>query len=383
MTAVSTAVPGGSNRQIHLAEEEVAGSDGESDPDLGDDCSSTPVATAVDSGNAGSRPASQSLPRSYRLPQPTAGNGSSVLADEAAYNARKVDSLPGVLRKRTTASATGSSTSPESSLTDTADHSAAKKRSTSRLLKSFGQFVQKVARQLTSLNVAPFGSVNGTGSGSRSKTPTRSNGTKNGEHGPAGEGLANRSSPGDADGSSGLPLGVVGIQNHGNTCFMNAVLQCLANTVPLASYLVTERYRADIRRCTRRNSTLRPGSTRGELTEAFATLVKALWRRTMTSDISSEFRAMVARHGAQYRGCAQHDAQEFLLWLLDQVHEDVNIATKKKYRANKVFHVYFVLYFFAVCKNDICITRNLIIGQRMCHCNGDPNHSRALLRSYQ
>lgn len=26
----------------------------------------------------------------------------------------------------------------------------------------------------------------------------------------------------------------------------------------------------------------------------------------------------------QYRGNAQHDAQEFLLWLLDRVHEDLN-----------------------------------------------------------
>lgn len=28
----------------------------------------------------------------------------------------------------------------------------------------------------------------------------------------------------------------------------------------------------------------------------------------------------------QYRGNAQHDAQEFLLWLLDRVHEDLNNA---------------------------------------------------------
>lgn len=26
----------------------------------------------------------------------------------------------------------------------------------------------------------------------------------------------------------------------------------------------------------------------------------------------------------QYKGNAQHDAQEFLLWLLDRVHEDLN-----------------------------------------------------------
>jgi ubiquitin carboxyl-terminal hydrolase 31 len=28
----------------------------------------------------------------------------------------------------------------------------------------------------------------------------------------------------------------------------------------------------------------------------------------------------------------QHDAQEFLLWLLDRVHEDLNMATKRRYK---------------------------------------------------
>lgn len=43
------------------------------------------------------------------------------------------------------------------------------------------------------------------------------------------------------------------------------------------------------------------------------------------------------RHGTQYRGNSQHDAQEFLFWLLDKVHEDLNTATKRKYKTIKVF----------------------------------------------
>lgn len=46
------------------------------------------------------------------------------------------------------------------------------------------------------------------------------------------------------------------------------------------------------------------------------------------------------RHGSQYRGSSQHDAQEFLLWLLDKVHEDLNTATKKKYKTIKVKKFY-------------------------------------------
>ena len=32
----------------------------------------------------------------------------------------------------------------------------------------------------------------------------------------------------------------------------------------------------------------------------------------------------VSKSALQYRGNSQHDAQEFLLWLLDRVHEDLN-----------------------------------------------------------
>ena len=40
--------------------------------------------------------------------------------------------------------------------------------------------------------------------------------------------------------------------------------------------------------------------------------------------ISVSLQNIVSKNAMQYRGNAQHDAQEFLLWLLDRVHEDLN-----------------------------------------------------------
>ncbi|NXA35898.1 UBP43 hydrolase, partial [Eudromia elegans] len=104
-----------------------------------------------------------------------------------------------------------------------------------------------------------------------------------------------------------------GLRNHGNTCFMNAVVQCLSNTAPLAELLALGRYRAR--------------GARAQVTHRLAALVRALWSLDYTPQLSAEFKSIVAQHSSQFRGNAQHDALEFLLWLLDRLHEDLGASS--------------------------------------------------------
>ncbi|XP_025772633.1 ubiquitin carboxyl-terminal hydrolase 31, partial [Puma concolor] len=125
--------------------------------------------------------------------------------------------------------------------------------------------------------------------------------------------------------------GVAGLRNHGNTCFMNATLQCLSNTELFAEYLALGQYRAG-----RPEPSPDPEQTvgrgtqgQGEVTEQLAHLVRALWTLEYTPQHSRDFKSIVSKNALQYRGNSQHDAQEFLLWLLDRVHEDLNHAVKQ------------------------------------------------------
>jgi ubiquitin carboxyl-terminal hydrolase 4/11/15 len=124
--------------------------------------------------------------------------------------------------------------------------------------------------------------------------------------------------------STGVVLGLKGLSNMGNTCFMNSALQCLSNTPELRDYFVSKVFEEEI-------NVDNPLGNKGALAEAFGHLIQQLWSGFGTSFQPRDFKWSLARFAPQFSGYAQQDTQELLAFLLDGLHEDLNRIKKKPY----------------------------------------------------
>jgi len=124
-----------------------------------------------------------------------------------------------------------------------------------------------------------------------------------------------------ADSSSSGSGGASGLRNIGNTCFMNSVIQCLSNTKLLTNYLLNDEHVRDI------NTT--NSSMKGSLIKAFATVIKSLWKSNGRVVDPSSLKGAVQRFAPRFSGYNQEDSQEFLRYLLEGLHEDVNRVITK------------------------------------------------------
>jgi ubiquitin carboxyl-terminal hydrolase 8 len=116
---------------------------------------------------------------------------------------------------------------------------------------------------------------------------------------------------------SSLKLPRTGLVNFGVTCYMNSTVQCLSGTIDLSTFFLEETWRNYVQSKNWKGS-------EGILPDIFSNLIRSLWKNDSAALRPKSLRTFCTRLNSQWSQDRQQDAQEFLMFLLDCLHEDLN-----------------------------------------------------------
>ncbi|KAM3443169.1 hypothetical protein NHJ13734_002055 [Beauveria thailandica] len=122
----------------------------------------------------------------------------------------------------------------------------------------------------------------------------------------------------------GRSVGVVGLQNLGNTCYMNSALQCFRSVEELTKFFITDAYLDEINKTN-------PLGYNGKMAMAYGGLLHDIYREGRGSVSPRDFKSTVGRCRSTFSGWGQQDSQEFLGFLLDALQEDLSRVGNKPY----------------------------------------------------
>ncbi|KAJ5093446.1 hypothetical protein N7456_009307 [Penicillium angulare] len=116
---------------------------------------------------------------------------------------------------------------------------------------------------------------------------------------------------------SRLKLPRTGLTNFGVTCYMNSTIQCLSATVMMSRFFIDDRFRYYIQKNWKGSQGVMPG--------LYANLIRSLWKNDVEVIMPTSFRNFCGRLNREWAIDRQQDAKEFFDFLVDCLHEDLNI----------------------------------------------------------
>ncbi|KAI9926769.1 ubiquitin-specific protease doa4 [Aspergillus wentii] len=116
---------------------------------------------------------------------------------------------------------------------------------------------------------------------------------------------------------SRLKLPRTGLTNFGVTCYMNSTIQCLNATIMLSKFFIDNRFRYYVQKNWKGSQGVMPG--------LYANLVRSLWKNDVEVIMPTSFRNFCGRLNQEWAIDRQQDAKEFFDFVVDCLHEDLNI----------------------------------------------------------
>ena len=111
--------------------------------------------------------------------------------------------------------------------------------------------------------------------------------------------------------------GICGLKNLGNSCYLNTSIQCLSNCWEITNYFLRDQYKKDI-------NLSNPLGSNGKICEAYSEVIKKLWLEKEENYAPKSFKKILSEVNPMYSGNIPQDSQEFLSFLIDCLHEDLN-----------------------------------------------------------
>jgi ubiquitin carboxyl-terminal hydrolase 4/11/15 len=122
--------------------------------------------------------------------------------------------------------------------------------------------------------------------------------------------------------------GQVGLENKLNSCYINTTIQCLSCYWEFTNYFLTDKY---LQHLNKEN----PIGSKGLIAQSFSNIIKQLIYGKKNLYFPLNFLLIFSVSQGIFPLGQQHDSQEFLMYLLDTLHEDLNKVKKKPFIENK------------------------------------------------
>lgn len=114
-----------------------------------------------------------------------------------------------------------------------------------------------------------------------------------------------------------LKLPRTGLANFGVTCYMNSTIQCLSATILMSKFFIDDRFRFYVQKNWKGSQGVMPG--------LFANLIRSLWKNDVQVIMPTSFRNFCGRLNQEWCIDRQQDAKEFFDFVVDCLHEDLNV----------------------------------------------------------
>ena len=157
---------------------------------------------------------------------------------------------------------------------------------------------------------------------------------------------------------------LIGLNNIGSTCFINAILQCLSQTKELTNYFLNEKNKDKFIN----NNIALKNISDNQLTPSYLELINKLWNKTSeTKSISpSNFVQKLNDMNPLFKLGEAGDSKDFIIFILEQIHNELkkplNIKTKTLDPLNQYDKTNSFDHFFNDFKLEVSIISDLFFG---------------------